>query len=69
MWSGECDRREGGIGGRGRGGESTSPPASSLKIFLHIVGLHVQSNESILNQVLNCVKWFLACTEKKERGV
>ena len=39
----------------------TGSAASSLQVVLHIVGLHIESDESVLHQVLNGVKRFLSC--------
>lgn len=36
----------------------------SLKVILNIVGLHIQCDEAILDQVLNCLKWLLTCMHK-----
>lgn len=57
--SGGCGAGEGAVGGSGGGGEVAGTPASRLQVVLHIIGLHVEGDEAILDQVLNGIKWLL----------
>ena len=43
-----------------------SSPPGTLQVLLDIVALHVESDETILNQVLYRLKWLLTCRGRGE---
>jgi hypothetical protein len=59
VWSGKGGGGVRGVGGRGGGSEVASASSGSLQVLLHIVGLHVECDETVLNQVHDGVKWLL----------
>lgn len=55
-----------GVRGGGGDGEVAGPCASTLQVLLHIVGLHVECDESVLDQVHDGIKRLLSCGQRND---
>ena len=55
-----------GVGGGGGDGEVAGSCAGTLQVLLHIVGLHVEGDEPVLDQVSDGLERLLSCGQRKE---